>query len=111
MRSPPFHRPLLAALSCCGMLGVTSAAFGQTEPSTQNTITPLVYPETRRGDVLDDYHGTQVADPYRWLEDLDGEETAAWVQAQNSVAEPFLESIPAREELAEKGPTGESQQA
>ncbi len=98
MKYPSFHRPLLAALSCC-MFGVTPAAFGQPEPVAQTTIAPLAYPETRRVDVVDDYHGTKVADPYRWLEDLDGEETAAWVKAQNDVAKPFLERIPARESL------------
>ncbi len=57
---------------------------------------PVEYPETRQVDQVDDYFGVQVADPYRWLEDLDGEETAAWVAAQNSVAEPFLASLPGR---------------
>ena len=65
--------------------------------STDNFDPGLVeYPETRQVDQVDDYFGVQVADPYRWLEDLDGEETAAWVAAQNSVAEPFLASLPGR---------------
>jgi prolyl oligopeptidase len=55
------------------------------------------YPAAEKGDVVDDYHGTQVADPYRWLEDPDSEETQAWVAAQNEVTFGYLESLPERE--------------
>ncbi|MGH8443087.1 MAG: prolyl oligopeptidase family serine peptidase [Nevskiaceae bacterium] len=54
------------------------------------------YPESRRADVVDDYFGTKVADPYRWLEDLDSAETRAWVQSQNGVSRPLLDALPAR---------------
>ena len=60
---------------------------------------PVEYPETRTVDQVDDYFGVQVVDPYRWLEDLDDEETAAWVAAQNAVAEPFLAALPGREAI------------
>ncbi|HEX7168092.1 MAG TPA: prolyl oligopeptidase family serine peptidase [Acidimicrobiales bacterium] len=60
---------------------------------------PLVYPETATVDHVDDYHGTKVPDPYRWLEDLDATETAAWVAAQNAVTMPFLEAIPQRDPI------------
>ncbi len=63
---------------------------------------PVEYPETRQVDQVDDYFGVQVADPYRWLEDLDGEETAAWVAAQNEVAEPFLASLPGRTAIEDR---------
>lgn len=56
----------------------------------------LLYPETKKLDVADDYFGTQVADPYRWLEDDNSAETKAWVQAQNKVTFSFLEGIPQR---------------
>ncbi|MFQ5629886.1 MAG: prolyl oligopeptidase family protein, partial [bacterium] len=62
----------------------------------------LKYPETRKGDVVEDYHGTKVADPYRWLEDLDSEETRAWVVAQNKVTFSWLDQIPEREMLKKR---------
>ena len=63
---------------------------------------PVEYPETRQADQVDDYFGVEVADPYRWLEDLDGEETAAWVAAQNAVAEPFLGALPGRSAIEDR---------
>jgi prolyl oligopeptidase len=57
------------------------------------------YPETRRGNVSDDYHGTLVPDPYRWLEDMDSEEARAWVDAQNEVTESYLVAVPLRRQL------------
>jgi prolyl oligopeptidase len=60
------------------------------------------YPPTRQGDVADDYHGTKIADPYRWLEDDNAPETAAWVEAQNKVTFGFLESIPERPQIHER---------
>ncbi|SFJ00362.1 prolyl oligopeptidase family serine peptidase [Myroides guanonis] len=59
----------------------------------------LVYPETKKGDVVDTYFGEQVADPYRWLEDDRSEETAAWVKAENEVTYSYLSQIPFREDL------------
>jgi prolyl oligopeptidase len=57
----------------------------------------LPYPSTRRADVVDDYHGTKVADPYRRLEDLDSNETAEWVTAQNQLTESYLAQQPLRD--------------
>lgn len=59
----------------------------------------IQYPETKKGDVADNYFGTSVPDPYRWLEDDMSEETAAWVAAQNQVTFGYLETIPYRDEL------------
>jgi len=56
----------------------------------------LRYPKTRRGDVVDRYGSVSVADPYRWLEDLDSPDVAAWVAAQNAVTFAHLESLPHR---------------
>ena len=60
------------------------------------------YPNTPTIDQIDDYHGTQVPDPYRWLEDTESPETKAWVKAQNKVTFDFLEDLPARKETGER---------
>ena len=57
------------------------------------TSAPL-YPSARRADVVDDYHGTAVADPYRWLEDPRSDETVAWVEAQNALTRDFVLAHP-----------------
>jgi prolyl oligopeptidase len=57
---------------------------------------PAQYPPAPRGDHVDTYHEIKVADPYRWLEDLDSAATAAWVKAQNELTFGFLESLPQR---------------
>jgi prolyl oligopeptidase len=62
----------------------------------------LAYPATRAGDVVDDYFGRKVADPYRWLEDLDSADTAAWVAAQNKVTFGYLDSLPGRAEIRKR---------
>lgn len=63
---------------------------------------PLVYPPTSRVDQVDDYHGTQVVDMYRWLEDPDSEKTKAWVEAQNQVTFGYLSEIPVREQIKQR---------
>ena len=63
---------------------------------------PLVYPHTATVDHVDDYHGTKVADPYRWLEDLDSEETRRWVEAQNAVTFEYLAKIPERDKIRKR---------
>ena len=57
------------------------------------------YPDSRRSDQSDDYFGVEVADPYRWMEDQDSQETAEWVASQNALAQPFLEGLPLTEAL------------
>ena len=59
-------------------------------------IPKLTYPETKRGEVVDDYFGTKVPDPYRWLEDDNAPEVAAWVEAENKVTFGYLNQIPYR---------------
>jgi prolyl oligopeptidase len=57
------------------------------------------YPETKRFDLVEDLHGHQVADPYRWLEDEASEETEAWSTAQDELVRPFLDALPGRDHL------------
>jgi prolyl oligopeptidase len=74
----------------CILMTLAAVAIGQ-ESNMQ-------YPPTRKVDVVDDYHGTKVADPYRWLEDdvRTSTEVAAWVAAQNTITNAYLETIPER---------------
>ncbi len=60
------------------------------------------YPIARKSDQVDDYHGTSVADPYRWLEDDRSAETGEWVKAENAVTFGFLEKIPFRTALQKR---------
>jgi len=62
----------------------------------------LTYPTTRRDLQPDTYFGTQVPDPYRWLEDPDAPETQAWVKAENEVTFGYLAQIPFRDKLRER---------
>jgi prolyl oligopeptidase len=65
---------------------------------------PLKYPQTRRGDQVDDYHGTKVADPYRWLEQdvRTSDEVRKWVEAENEVTFAYLKAIPQREAIQKR---------
>ena len=74
-----------------GMMFVSASALAQ-----------MKYPHTKKIDHVDNYHGTQVADPYRWLEDDNSEETKAWVKAQNEVSFGYLNQIPLREEFKKR---------
>ncbi len=57
---------------------------------------PLHYPPARQDDVVEDYHGTSVADPYRWLEDAASDETTAFAEAQQALTRTYLDAIPTR---------------
>lgn len=66
------------------------------------TIQVPPYPVAERSEVTDNYFGTTVADPYRWLEDDNSEATAAWVAAENAVTEQYLSQIPFRDAIRER---------
>ena len=60
------------------------------------------YPDAPREDLVETIHGRQVADPYRWLEDRDSDETKAWLAAQEELYARHLETMPGREKLTER---------
>lgn len=62
----------------------------------------IVYPQAKKGDSVDVYFGHKVADPYRWLEDDNSEETAVWVESENKVTNKYLSDIPFRDQLKER---------
>ena len=62
----------------------------------------LQYPAARKSEVVDDYHGTRVPDPYRWLEDPDSPESRAWIEAQNRLTAAYLAEIPARATIRQR---------
>ncbi len=64
--------------------------------------TRVDYPKARRSEQIDDFHGTKVADPYRWMEDTSSSETTAWINAQNVLTDSFLQTIPEREPLKKR---------
>ncbi|MES2348144.1 MAG: prolyl oligopeptidase family serine peptidase [Pseudomonadota bacterium] len=73
-----------------------AAALAQTCPAPGATLN---YPITRTVDQQDNYHGTTIADPYRWLEDANSDETHAWVEAQNKLTQGYLSQIPGRDAI------------
>ncbi len=79
-----------------------AAALAIAGCSNMKTIKHRPYPAAERGDVVDDYFGVAVADPYRWLEDDTSEATAAWVAAENAVTQDYLAQIPFRGAIRER---------
>ena len=86
---------LLALLVGCNQTTTTS------QDSTTNNE-KMNYPTTKKGDVVDNYFGTPVSDPYRWLEDDKSAETAEWVKKQNEFTFAYLSQIPYRNTIKEK---------
>jgi prolyl oligopeptidase len=82
---------LTLSISIAPLIRVASAHDGD--------IPKLTYPETKRGEVVDDYFGTKVPDPYRWLEDDNAPEVAAWVEAENKVTFGYLDKISYRAQI------------
>ena len=77
-------------------------SFGSVPADSAEPPRGIDYPAARKEGVVEDYHGTKVPDPYRWLEDPDSPETRAWVEAENKVTFAYLGSIPVRDEIKER---------
>jgi prolyl oligopeptidase len=60
------------------------------------------YPKARKADQVDDYHGTKVADPYRWMEDTNSVETQKWIEEQVAFTQAYLDTIPERSQIRER---------
>ncbi|NQZ27459.1 MAG: S9 family peptidase [Colwellia sp.] len=91
-----FMTSILVTSVLAGCTGNSVEKSADTIAAAQQKVT---YPTTQKGDVVDNYFGTDVADPYRWLEDDRSEETGAWVEAENKVTFDYLAQIPYRDEL------------
>ncbi|HET7796584.1 MAG TPA: S9 family peptidase, partial [Nevskia sp.] len=72
------------------------------DKSATSQSTALVYPTTKTVAQTDDFHGTKVADPYRWLEDLDAPATRSWIEAQNKVTFDYLARVPGRDHIKQR---------
>jgi prolyl oligopeptidase len=90
--------PKVLALLLSSLLAACSAG------SVRQADTPpaFAYPPAARIAQVDDYHGTRVEDPYRWLEQVDAAQTRRWITAENALAQPYLEGIPARETIKKR---------
>lgn len=88
-----------------GSLLALLVGCNQTTTTSQNSTTnneKMNYPTTKKGDIVDNYFGTPVPDPYRWLEDDKSAETAEWVKKQNEFTFAYLSQIPYRNTIKEK---------
>jgi prolyl oligopeptidase len=66
---------------------------------TLPALAKFAYPDAPRGTVTDNYFGTVVADPYRWMEDVDSPQTTAWVKAEGDLTRAYLDAIPQRDAI------------
>jgi prolyl oligopeptidase len=89
------HLLLLSLIACPKQQPAPDEVLALAAPTS-------IYPSAPTGDVVDDYHGTAVPDPYRWLEDSEAEPVREWIDAENALTEAYLAQIPAREPIRER---------
>lgn len=89
---------LIYCSACAVMLSCLTASSWARDKESK----PLNYPQTRQVDHADEYHGVTVADPYRWLEELDSQDTRAWIDAQNKLTFAYLKRIAPRQAIKER---------
>ncbi len=95
MRSPKFITALALSVALAASLSAQSNY-------TSNPGAKLSYPAAKKIEHFDDYHGTKIADPYRWLENSDAPETREWIEAENKVTFAYLNQIPERAWIKER---------
>ena len=99
---------MMQKLSSFILLALAFASCTNNQNNMSDTISPadtietLAYPKTAKGDVIDDYFGTKVPDPYRWLENDTSAETKAWVIEENKVTDNYLSKIPYRDDIKKR---------
>ena len=103
----PINKSVFSLVAGCVWLSLPAhaeVADNASRPSPSSSVpAPLpAYPPARRDNVVDDYHGVKVADPYRWLEQLDSAETRAWVVAQARLTDSYLERVHARQAIQKR---------
>ncbi|CAJ0609456.1 unnamed protein product [Cylicocyclus nassatus] len=95
---------MLSFLNLASLALSRRAHFAQRLKSSMSiSISPSVYPSPRRDDtIVDDFHGTKVSDPYRWMEDPDSVETCKFVDELNAISAPFIAEAPSREKIRQR---------
>ena len=96
----PFNKTLPRSIVIC-LLASMAIGLLPSSASAEGNL-PYVYPKAKKVDQVDTYHGVDVPDPYRWLENPDAPESRVWIEAQNRLTMPFLEAIPQREGIAKR---------
>jgi len=91
----------VGVLGSCRLLAQSPAEEPKLAPQPDTAMT-IEYPKSKTVDQSDDYHGTKIQDPFRWLEDVDSEDTKQWVSEQNRVTFEYLHKIPARNRIKER---------
>jgi prolyl oligopeptidase len=81
------------------MKPVLAPATPATDLTAEDSAAPLTYPKAHTVDQIDDYFGTKVSDPYRWMEDVDAPEVKAWIDEENKLTRSVLDAVPGREQM------------
>jgi len=94
--------PPVLALVLAACQGQQSARPAPPQTSEKKSVTDSSYPVAKTGNQVDDYHGIKIADPYRWMEDVESSDTHAWIEAENKLTFGKLAQIPGRDRIREK---------
>jgi prolyl oligopeptidase len=94
--------PTFVAALAVAVASVAWASDLTTDVTQGSASAAITYPPAARGDVIDDYHGTKVPDPYRWLEDLDSPATVSWINAESALTDRLIAELPLRKAFANR---------